>query len=324
LQLYEHGGDVYGNPGVTLDFSVNTNPLGMPQKVREAITNRAEEFARYPDPHCRELVAAIARHENVPEAWILCGNGAADLIYRLCYALKPRRACVPAPTFSEYGRALSFIGCEVAHELTLGSDIAFLCHPNNPTGLLMPEGLLEQAIHTCATVVVDECFLDFTEGISAKQYLASKPGLVILKAFTKTYAMAGLRLGYILSSDTALLEKANAAGQSWSVSVPAQIAGVAALACAGWLEKTRVLVKQEREYLAGALGRLSVEVFPSDANFLLLKCETPLYGPLLEKGILIRSCANFRGLDESYYRVSVKKHEENIRLVQAVGEVLRG
>jgi threonine-phosphate decarboxylase len=99
---------------------------------------------------------------------------------------------------------------------------------------------------------------------------------------------------------------------------------VAALACAGWLEKTRALVKQEREYLAGALGRLGVKVFPSDANFLLLKSERPLYGPLLEKGFLIRSCANFKGLDESYYRIGIKQHEENIRLVRAVGEVLRG
>jgi threonine-phosphate decarboxylase len=324
LQPYEHGGDIYGNPGVTLDFSVSTNPLGTPREVREALISRVDEFERYPDPYCRELVTAIARQENVPKEWILCGNGAADLIYRLCHALKPRRACVPAPTFSEYERALSFIGCEVDHGLIPGSDVVFLCHPNNPTGKLIPEELLEQAIRSSDTVVVDECFLGFTEGISAKQYLASKPGIVILKAFTKTYAMAGLRLGYILCADAALIEKVNAAGQSWSVSAPAQIAGLAAFSCADWLEKTRVLVKQEREYLAGALGELGVKVFPSDANFLLFRCETPLYGPLLEKGILIRSCANFKGLDESYYRVSVKKREENIRLAQAVGEVLRG
>ena len=328
-----------------LDFSVNTNPLGMPDAVRQALITRVDEFTRYPDPQCRELRAAIALHENVPEEWVLCGNGAADLIYRLCYAVKPRRALVCAPTFSEYERALEQVGCQVVHhallekndfaltadiagQLFTESDILFLCHPNNPTGRLIPEELLESILRKARQshmiVVVDECFLDFTDGTSPKRYLDQMPGLIVLKAFTKIYAMAGLRLGYLLTSGKTLLDKINTAAQCWSVSVPAQIAGVAALKCTDWPDKTRRHIGKERHFLSESLRGLRVKVFPSDANFLLLRYDQPLYESLLQKGILIRSCENFRGLAATYYRVSVKSRPDNVCLIQAIKEPLDG
>jgi len=345
MRRYEHGGDVYGNPHIELDFSVNTNPLGMPNTVREALIFHFDTYTRYPDSQCRELRSAISRHENVPEDYILCGNGAADLIYRLCYALRPCKALVLAPTFSEYERALEQVDCQVSYhflkmenqfeltddilgEITPDIDILFLCNPNNPTGRLVPSDLLESVLtrakknHT--TVVVDECFLDFTAGESAKSYLEEAPGLIVLKAFTKIYAMAGLRLGYIIASDTELLDKTNAAAQCWSVSTPAQIAGLAALNCTGWIDKTRRLVVEEREFLRDSIGRMGITVYRSEANYLLLQSERPLYKPLLEKGILIRACENFAGLDASFYRIGIKKREENKRFLQALREVLNG
>ena len=345
MRQYEHGGDIYGNPGVSLDFSVNTNPLGMPEKVRQALLSHVDEFTRYPDPACRALCAAIAEFEGVPSDWVLCGNGAADLLYRLCYALRPREALVCAPTFSEYERALEQAGCRVRrHILTADNgfsvtdalceqlvselDILFLCQPNNPTGRLIPmdlmEGMIKRAQQNGVVVIVDECFLDFTAGASVRQYLEDTPGLAVLKAFTKIYAMAGLRLGYLLTSDNVLKCKTETAGQCWSVSVPAQIAGAAALTCKGWASMTRQLIEEERAFLSAQLNALGLTVFPSDANFLLLHSERPLYGPLLQKGILIRKCENFIGLDESYYRIGIKTREENKRFLQAVKEVLHG
>ena len=341
----EHGGDIYGNPGIQLDFSVNTNPLGLPDKVRKALISHVNEYIHYPDPKCRRLCAAIACHEDVPERMILCGNGAADLIYRLCYALKPHKALVCAPTFSEYERALEQIGCEVTHHvlrpdnqfaltaeiedaLVPGIDVLFLCHPNNPTGRLIPTDLLERLLRRArqnhTRVVVDECFLDFTDGVSSKRYLLEIPELVVLKAFTKTYAMAGLRLGYMLTSDIELLGRVNAAAQCWSVSVPAQIAGVAALSCKDGPSKTRCFVAQERSFLSDAFSALGLVVFPSDANYLLFRCEQPLYESLLKKGILIRPCENFTGLDSSYYRIGIKTRQPNMCLLQTVREILNG
>lgn len=345
MEWYEHGGDIYANKNVTLDFSVSVNPLGMPEEVKNALVSRINEFSRYPDPECRALRAAVALNENINSEYILCGNGAADLIYRLCEAVNPRKALICAPTFSEYERALKLNRAKVRYHaltpenqfaltdsflerLTPDIDIIFLCNPNNPTGRLIQPDLLERILSAArqirAKLVVDECFLDFTTGVSLKKHLAGTRELIIIKAFTKIYAMAGLRLGYILSSDSELLNKINSEGQRWSVSTPAQIAGAAALDCKNLIERTRRLVSEERGFLSENLRRFGIIIFKSDANFLLLKSERPLYKPLLKNGILIRPCENFRGLDGSYYRIGIKTRNENIRLVNAVKEILNG
>ena len=224
-----HGGDVYG-AAVTLDFSSNVHPLGTPPGVVEAIRAAAAQVRQYPDPYCRALTAAIAAHEGVPQPYVLCGGGAAELIYAYCDALRPRLAAEPAPTFSEYRTAAAHFGAQLAQyplrapdflpdEGLLAflkerkPDVLFLCTPNNPTGMTLPRGLLEAALRICRAqgtrVLLDECFLDFlpqSEVLSAKKLLAS-PNLIILKAFTKLYGMAGVRLGYCLCSNTALLDK---------------------------------------------------------------------------------------------------------------------
>ena len=106
-----HGGEVYDHPGV-IDFSANINPLGTPPAVLEAVAASLPFLSQYPDPYCRELTAAIAHYEGVPQSQILCGNGAAELIFSLCQALRPKKALVPVPSFSEYRSALEAVGCE--------------------------------------------------------------------------------------------------------------------------------------------------------------------------------------------------------------------
>ena len=179
----QHGGDVYGG-GITLDFSANTNPLGTPPSVLEAVCRALPQLHRYPDPYCRRLVQAIAGHEQVPASYILCGNGAADLIYAYCAALRPRTAVELAPTFMEYSSGLAQVGCRVeryflhqAQNFDLDErflsfleekkpEAVFLCSPNNPTGRLIPLPLLEQILQYCAAqgahLFLDECFLDLT------------------------------------------------------------------------------------------------------------------------------------------------------------------
>jgi threonine-phosphate decarboxylase len=184
------------------------------------------------------------------------------------------------------------------------------------------ERIMIRAWQTETIVVVDECFLDFTDGPSAKRFLPEMQRLCILKAFTKIYAMAGLRLGYMITSDTSLLQMVNTAAQCWSVSVPAQIAGTAALTCETWAEKTRRLIKEERKFLSANLENLGIKVFKTDANYLLFRSEHPLYEMLLQKGIMIRSCENFRELDSSYYRIGIKKRRENALLIQTIKELI--
>lgn len=345
MQRYEHGGDIYENSGILLDFSVNTNPLGMPEGAKRSIAAGIDAYERYPDTECRALRAALAEQCGVEASMILCGNGAADLIFRLCACSRPKRALTLAPTFSEYERAVELFGGkmrehrlyegngfmlteEILNELTPDTDILFLCNPNNPSGRLAPPELLLRIADECAVkgilFLLDECFIDFTEGKSMIPLLSEYHNLLILNAFTKLYAMAGLRLGYLLCSDTALLSRMAMFGPAWSVSGVAQAAGLAALDIPGWAKRTQELVRMERAFLQGEFAALGLTVFPSDANFLLVKNQTPLYEVLKARHILVRSCKNFSGLDERYTRIGLKTHDKNKTLLRAIAEVLHG
>lgn len=345
MDHFEHGGDVYRNRNVRLDFSVNTNARGMPQTVKTALLDNVDACSRYPDPHCQQLVDKISEQEGVPTSHILCGNGAADLIYNIVFALKPKRALLLAPSFSEYERALSAVDCHITYhrlraetqfnltraifdQLTPDIDVLFLCQPNNPTGRLIEPGLLKEVLRQAkannTNVIIDECFLDFTTASSAKSYLEDMPNLVVLKAFTKIYSLAGLRLGYLLTANEKLIQEIKTKTQCWTVSVPAQIAGLAALECDDWLKDTIHQVRSDRELFSDELISLGLTVYESEANFILLESEIPLYESLLQRGILIRRAANFIGLNERFYRVAVKTTEENAEFIQAIKEVLNG
>lgn len=345
-----HGGDWAGYRAEfgcdALDFSANVSPLGLPAGVAAAITNALPTADRYPDPLCRELRAALAGAEGVPADWILCGNGAADLIFRLALAVRPRRALLPAPTFAEYEAALQTVGCAVQRvflreenefavteefidAVTPETDIVFLCQPNNPTGQVTPPALVERLVRRCAecgaVLVVDECFLDFLpdrDAWTAKQLLRDTPQLIILKAFTKLYAMAGVRLGYALCGDAALLEKMRGAGQPWAVSSLAQAAGLAALQETAYAGAVRALIAEQRPRMAAGLRALGLRVMDGQANYLLFRA-TPDFGEKLRRrGAVVRSCANYPGLDAAWYRTAVRTAEENTRLLQIMGEIL--
>lgn len=345
-----HGGDWAGYRAEfgcdALDFSANVSPLGLPAGVAAAITNALPTADRYPDPLCRELRAALAGAEGVPADWILCGNGAADLIFRLALAVRPRRALLPAPTFAEYEAALQTVGCAVQRvflreenefavteefidAVTPETDIVFLCQPNNPTGQVTPPALVERLVRRCAecgaVLVVDECFLDFLpdcDAWTAKQLLRDTPQLIILKAFTKLYAMAGVRLGYALCGDATLLEKMRGAGQPWAVSSLAQAAGLAALQETAYAGAVRALIAEQRPRMAAGLRALGLRVMDGQANYLLFRA-TPDFGEKLRRrGAVVRSCANYPGLDAAWYRTAVRTAEENTRLLQIMGEIL--
>lgn len=350
MQTLTHGGDWAGYREQfghdALDFSANVSPLGLPQGIADAIAAALPTADRYPDPLCRALRTKLAASEQLPAGQILCGNGAADLIFRLVFAAKPRRALVTAPTFAEYAAALETAGCTVQrHFLRQEEDFAvteamldaidesidmvFLCQPNNPTGQLTPPDLVRRLLQRCracgALLVVDECFLDFLPGhaqLTAKPLLAGG-NLLILKAFTKLYGMAGVRLGYCLCADTALLDRMRAAGQPWAVSSLAQAAGLAALDETAYVEQVRTLIAQQRPVLAAGLRALGLRVLDSSANYLLFRAPETLGEALRQKGVVLRSCANYPGLDAGWYRTAVRTAPENQKLLTILAEVLQ-
>ncbi len=342
MNRYEHGGRIYDKQ-IRLDFSANINPYGMPESVKQAICNGINHYHLYPDNDAVELKKAISEAEQMEENDIICGNGASDLIYRLCYSIHPKKACVLAPTFSEYEKALHAVDCKVEYvqlkeeqqfcfmeeefeQKSRDCDLFFLCNPNNPVGNVIPPWQLKRILDICCKnqtfLVIDECFLDFMEEherYSGKQFMENpiyQKHFFVLKAFTKLYGMAGIRLGYGICKDETVLSAMEFHGPTWNVSTPAQRAGIVALSETDFVNKTRKTIANERNFLVEQLKSCGFTVYSSEVNYLLFKAPRGLEQYALSKEILIRSCANYEGLDEEYYRIAVKLHKENVELVK--------
>ena len=344
MTKHVHGGNIYTYRNC-LDFSANCNPLGTPESVKQAIRDSLEQIKDYPQVGYQPLKEAIAAYEAVEPEHIICGNGAAEIVFSLCHALKPRKALLPGPTFAEYEQALASVDCEVEHVLLKEEngfalqedfvnwlhkdlDMVFLCNPNNPTGRLLSSYVLERILDFCQQnhirLFLDECFLDLSDdGISMKGFLRDHPELFILKAFTKSYGMAGVRLGYCLCSDDELLAKMSRTAQPWNVSILAQAAGVVALQEQDFLIKTKELIPVERSWLKDELENLGFWVCPAKANYLLFHGKPGLHTALKERGIAIRNCDNYHGLSSGWYRIAVRLHEQNEQLIAAIKQVLR-
>lgn len=365
-----HGGDVYRNE-VRLDFSVNLDPLPMPETVREAMLKGIDEIHQYPDPVQQELNAKIGVFEGVSPERIICGNGASELLMAAVHAVKPKKALIAAPCYAGYAVALKaedaeikeyflddgkefavdegFIGC-----IKDDTDMVFIADPNNPNGKLIDPKLKSEISRKCrecgAVLVIDECFYPLTEagavrpdhdardegahqgardgsedhGARAAQE-SYDDGALHLRAFTKTFAIPGVRLGYMISTNDELMDKIRKHLPEWNVSRIAERTGEAAaevLAETDYLERSVKLIAEERAFLSDSLTGLGIRVYPSDTNYILIRSGEDLYDRLLEKGILIRRCANFSGLDDTYFRIAVRQHPDNEELVRAISEML--
>lgn len=345
--MHNHGGEIYERH-YRLDYSVNVNCMGTPPSVIEAAAKGAALSAQYPDVNCRELRTALASFLNVKENQIVFGNGAADVIFSAMLARKPEKVLVPAPTFAEYEQAARVVDACMTYyilkeendfridkgflnALTPDVDMAFLCNPNNPTGYAVEKkdllAILEQCEKNDIFLVVDECFNEFLENPGAYSLLGeleNHKNLMILKAFTKTYAMAGLRLGYGLCASETFMKKMAECNQPWAVSIPAQFAGAAALKETEYVAESMKLLRKESIFLKSELKRLGFRVFDSQANYIFFKAAPDLKQACGERGILIRDCSNYIGLAPGYFRICVKKHQENLELVRVLEEIVNG
>lgn len=350
MSLFSHGGDIYTNQNV-IDFSANINPFGTPERVKEAAKRSIENINHYPDVRCGKLISALAEKEETLESNLICGNGAAELIFHLCFALKPQKALITAPAFSEYEQALRAVDCNIEyiylkeengfhltedcfHYINDDLDLFFLCNPNNPTGELIPKDLLLKILERCkkhqVLLIVDECFndfLDFPEEATLKDSIEEYSNLFLLKAFTKIYAMAGLRLGYGITSNTDLLKRMREISQPWNISIPAQEAGVVALKEEDYVKESKELIKIQRTYLVKELTELNYKVYGSKANYIFFHSDRPIFDGLRERNILIRDCSNYRGLDcnhENYfYRIAVRTKKENRFLIDELRQITK-
>lgn len=355
---FSHGGNIaraareYGlREKEIVDFSASINPLGPAPGVYPALMEGFWRIRHYPDPDCGGLPGLLAGHLGVGEENLLLGNGGSELIYILPRALKIRRALVVAPTFSEYALAVEAAGGRVRHVvlppageaspaedaagLLPGCDAVFLCNPNNPTGRLFGPGellpLLEAAQKAGAILVVDEAFMDFVPGrknYSLMPLARTRGDLVVLYSLTKFFGIPGLRLGAAVACPE-VIARLRSQKDPWSVNALAAAAGEAALKDRDHMGKTLETVREERDHLFSRLSSLpGLRPYPSGANFLLVGVSgsgvksAEMVEKLARRGILVRNCANFYGLDDGYVRVAVKTRRENELLLKALERAL--
>ena len=270
---------------------------------------------------------------------MLCGNGSTELIYLIARAFSPAKVLLPAPTFSEYERACGLVrgSVFVRHELPAeknfdidpdrfiaamqGCDLAFLCNPNNPTGRLVSRdavrAIADAAERSSCCLVVDEAFIDFTPGQSVVRDVAGLSHLIVLRSLTKFYALSGLRIGYGVFPQS-LIGSMKDHKEPWSVNTLAQKAGMAALDDKAYQDRTMTIIRQEKLFLEQALRKAGIEYIPSAPNYYLLRIENApqVIAALRKKGILVRDCSNFPGLDGSYIRIAVRSRTENTALLK--------
>ena len=340
-----HGGDVFRN-SIKLDFSVNVNPLGIPARAKKLFENSADAALIYPDPEKMLLNAAIAEHHNVRSANVLAGNGSSELFMAIVHSLRPQNILIPVPSFygyeyvanacnayteyyergNEYG-----LGEKFMNVLTNGSrdwDMVFLSCPNNPTGLMITIPVLQRILELCEDYgiycVLDLCFLELTDEYEEYEKFFNShvyPHLIRVYAFTKTYAMPGLRLGYLIAEES-LSDSISIHLPEWNISTIAQLAGVACLDESQYIAESREFIRRERAWMRDELKALDIDTYASRANFIFAMTPSPIYDMLLRRRILIRDCSNFRGVGSGFYRIALRNHEDNKKLLSILREEL--
>jgi threonine-phosphate decarboxylase len=359
--LPTHGGQLrelsaeFGMPEASLvDFSASIHPQPLSDLVIETLCSALRGrkiLTEYPDMHYTALKEAITSYADAGLSSITVGSGVMPLLSAAVSAFRPHKCLVPVPAFGEYCKVLETCGVDFCTlELTPDNDFLLDCarvlaalkssgaqalllaNPQSPSGKLTEAKqlfeLYKSAHAVGATVIVDEAFIDYAPEESLSPWAAKLPGLVVLRSLTKFFAMPGLRVAYAIArSDISHAMKSR---------VPAWPAGSIAAEAARMvlLDQTSIAATREanaieRSWLESQLQSLGLRVFPSTANYLLVKIDQGRSGLefwrrlIVEHRVVVRSCANFEGLDEYYFRIGVRTRSQNQVLVRAFKEVLQ-
>ena len=364
-----HGGNIYKifrekNIDKILDYSSNINPYGLPENLKKEIFEKLFVLERYPDPDYIELREKIAEKNNLNIENIIVGNGATEIIFLFMKILSPKKVLIVSPTFGEYERAIksstlandsleiNYFELKEAEnfvlniknletELENNYDLLILCNPNNPTGQFLKLKKLEEILKICeqknTKLFVDEAFVEFVEDWENESIINSKENkenLFVIRAFTKFFAIPGLRLGYGICFNNNLLEKMLEKKEPWSVGNIADLAGQIVLDDENYIQKTKEWIKDQKKYMYENLNKIEgLRAYKTEVNFILLKIEDNLLEKgldvknlrkkMLEKGILIRDASNFIYLDKHYFRLAIKDKPNNKKVTETLTSILK-
>jgi threonine-phosphate decarboxylase len=361
-RFVSHGGDVWGFSRKyniplekVLDFSGPINFLGPSPKALETVKQQAKLIRFYPDPNPVELRSEIARYvgQGVDAANIILGNGSIELIYMIT-EIFPRsfKAVIPVPSFTEYEKAALRVGGDpifvqlpdtfaldtesVKKAVTDDTRILCVCNPHSPSGTRYGRETILDLVEFChkrdIILSVDENYIEFTEkaqDTTMAGYVKKYENLFVIRSVTKFYGMPGIRFGYGIAAEP-LIDTLQTVRQPWSINSLAGFATLAAFKDTEFIENTKRIIAKERVQFAKLLGEIGcLQVFPSETNFLLVKIlngkitATALREEMSKAGILIRDCSTFVGLNDSYFRVTVRSEADNLKLVEALSGVLK-
>lgn len=332
-----------------IDFSANINPLGLPNMFRYIISHHLESLEHYPDYEYLALKEALAEHYQLDSTWITVGNGAEETIHNYC-ASQSRKIVIIEPTFSAYRLAAEKAQSQIfSYVLKAENDFqldtaaftawldrqslqgatVFLCRPNNPTAVLYSYedmvDLVDELNKRRIRLVLDESFIEFTEEESLFPVLSDYPNLLILRSLTKFYAMPGLRLGFASSSDQNLIHALEEYRNDWNINSFADLCGREIPKIGDYRQKSLDFIKKERERVCQRIEQIEkIRLVHCAANFYLIQTDIPdFYRRMLDRGILIRTCENFIGMEGGYFRLAVRTKEENDLLLATMEEVAR-
>jgi threonine-phosphate decarboxylase len=344
-----HGGNIYEverinkiNKNKILDFSSNINPFGISEIVKNSIIENLNSITRYPDPDYFDLKDSIAEFYNINVKNLIVGNGATELIFLLSRVLKPENALIISPTFLEYEKAFLQSGTKINHfplskesnfeldisalkkELKNKYEIVILCNPNNPTGNFIDIEKVENIINLCknhkSLIFIDESFIDFiseSEKQSSMNLLGKYENIFILKSLTKFFAIPGLRLGFTVTSNHELKQKLDNAKEPWTINTLSEVAGLNIFKDKNYIKNSKEYITREKEIFYNKLSSIQqIKVYKTSINFILIQILTNLTSKhlkekLINDKILIRDASNFKFLNEYFFRIALKKHEEN-------------
>jgi threonine-phosphate decarboxylase len=360
-RFVSHGGDIWGFSRKysvpleeVLEFSGPINFLGPSPKAVEAVKQYAKYIKFYPDPNPLEFKEKIARYvgHGVEEENIILGNGSIELIYNITEMLPSNfNAVIPVPSFSEYEKAALRVGGKVVFvqlpedfslnnkqikkAVTTETKIICICNPHSPSGILYSKESVLELTDFChkkgIIFSIDENYIEFAEKgqeTTLAGMVKEYPNLFVIRSVTKFYGMAGIRFGYGVAAES-LVKELEEVRLPWSINGLASFATLAAFNDTEFIQNTKTTIAKERVALGKNLEAIGgLHVYPSVTNFLLVKItngkitSTKLKEALTKQGILIRDCCTFMGLDDKYFRVTIRSARDNQKLVETISKIM--
>ena len=298
-----------------------------------------------------QLRKKIAEFNSLDLSNIIVGNGATEILFLYLKALKPKKVLILAPCFAEYERALKSVSAEINYfelkesdnfypnienlkkEIETNSyDLLLFCNPNNPTGQFIKLEDIKEIVVACENkntkIFVDEAFIEFIENWQEKTVsLFKNKNIFIMRAFTKFFAIPGLRLGYGIGFDDEILNKMWEEKEPWTVNTFANLAGLVMLDDKEYIEKSEKWILEEKKFMYKELNEFQyLKAYRTECNFILLKIQNIssacLRDKMIEKNILIRDASNFKFLDYHFVRLAIKDRESNIKVLEALADIM--